>query len=100
MSWLRMNEGLNDELGLEELISKVDDQVDLRPGGVLIEAHGSVTGVADGGHRQVLLVARDTGFLADVPSECLARPGRGRLQRRQRPLGRSDRHRTLEFVRK
>ena len=46
---------------------EVDEQVDLFPGGLLIEADGSVTGVAHGGHRQVLLVARDAVLFADVP---------------------------------
>ncbi len=99
VSWLRMKQGLDDELAVEDRISEADDQVDLFPGSLLIEADGPVTGVAYGGHRQVLLVARDAVLFADVPEERLARSGRGRLQRRHRLLGRSDYCRMIELFR-
>ena len=99
VSWIRMKEGLDHELAFGERISEIDEQVDLFPGGILIEADGPVTGVAHGGHRQVLLVARDAVLFADVPEERLARSGRGRLQRRQRLLGRSDYCRMIELSR-
>src|SRR5215467_8880538 len=74
------------------------ERVDLFPGGFLIEADGPVAGMAHGGHRQVLLVARRAVLFAGVPQERLARFGRGRLQCRQRLLGRSDQRRLIELV--
>jgi hypothetical protein len=97
---VRVKEGLGDELAIGKRAAGVNDQVDLFPGGLPVEADGPVPGVAHGGHRQVLLVARGAVLSADVPEERLARPGRGRLQRRHRLLGRSDHRRILELFRK
>src|SRR5215470_8079103 len=58
----------------------------------------SLAGVADGGHRQVLLVARRAVLFADVPAERLARSGRARLQCRQRLLGPGDYTRIIEVI--
>ena len=94
-----MKEGLDHELGFGVRISEVHDQVDLFPGGLLIEADRPAPGMSHGGHRQVLLVARHAVLFADVPEERLARTGRGRLQRRQRLLGRTDDCRMIELSR-
>src|SRR5262245_43726404 len=100
VSWLRVQEGLRYELVLKEQHREFAERVDLFPGGLLIEADGSVAGMAHGGHRQVLLVARRAILFADVPEERLARFGRGHLQRRQRLLGRCDQCRMIDPVRK
>ena len=80
VSRVRVKEGLEDVLVLRDRVREFGERVDLFPGGLPIEADGSVAGVADGGHRQVLLVARRAVLVADVPEERLARSGRGRLQ--------------------
>src|SRR5262245_54760156 len=99
VSWLRVQEGLRYELVLKEQHREFAERVDLFPGGFRIEADGSVAGMAHGGHRQVLLVARRAVLLADVPDERRARSGRGRLQCRERLLGRCDECRVIEIVR-
>src|SRR5262245_52664660 len=95
---LRVKQGLEDVLVLRDRVREFGERVDLFPGGLLIEADGSVAGVADGGHRQVLLVARRAVLFADVPAERLARSGRARLQCRQRLLGPSDYTRIIEVI--
>src|SRR5262245_25009623 len=95
---LRVKQGLRYELVLENRVREFGERVDLFPGGLLIEEDGSVAGVADGGHRQVLLVARRAVLFADVPAERLARSGRARLQCRQRLLGPSDYTRIIEVI--
>ena len=54
-------EGLAYELELRDRVRELGEGVDLFPDGFLIEADGSVAGIADGGHRQVLLVAERSG---------------------------------------
>src|SRR5262249_55894725 len=98
VSRVRVKEGLEDILVLRDRVREFGERVDLFPGGLLIEADRSVAGVADGGHRQVLLVARRAVLFADVPSERLARSGCARLQCRQRLLGPSDYNRIIEVI--
>ena len=72
VSRVRVEEGLKDDLVLEERVRELGERVDLFPGCLLIEADGAVAGVAHGRHRQVLLVARRAILFADVPEERLA----------------------------
>src|SRR5260370_39322118 len=99
VSRLRVKEGVEDVLVSKVRLREFGERVNLFSGSLLIEADGSVAGMADGGHRQVLLVARRAVLLADVLSERFARLGRGRLQGRQRLLDRSDQGRIIELVR-
>ena len=78
----------------------IRERADLLAGGLLIEADGTVAGMPHGGHRQVLLMTRRAVRFADVPDERLARSGCGRLQGRQRLLGRCDYCRMIDLVRK
>src|SRR6476646_5244626 len=94
-----MNEGLDDELAFDKRIYELFKQVDLLLGYLLIEANGTVTGVADSGHRKVLLMARDTALFTDVTEKRLTRFDRRRLQRRHGLLGRSDDCRLIELNR-
>src|SRR5262249_41615236 len=98
VSRLRVKESLSYELVVEVWLREFAERVDLFPGGLLVEADGAVAGIAHGGHRQVLLVARCAVLFADMPAERLARSGRGRLQCRQRLLGRCDQCRMVELV--
>src|SRR5262245_44098404 len=75
VSGLRVKEGLRYEFAFEKRHREFGERVDLFPGGLVVETDGSVAGVADSGHRQVLLVARRTVLFADVSEERLARPG-------------------------
>jgi hypothetical protein len=59
---VRVKEGLEDVLVLRDRVREFGERIDLLPGGLLIEADRSVAGIADGGHRQVLLVARCAVF--------------------------------------
>src|SRR5262245_2196734 len=75
VSRVRVHERLRQELAVEDRVREFGQRVDLFPGGLLIEADGSVAGMAYGGHRQVLLVARRAVLFAGVPPERLARFG-------------------------
>src|SRR5947208_14259138 len=64
-----VNEGLGDVLVVKDRAREFGERVDLFRGGLRIEADGSGAGVAHGGHRQVLLMARRAVLFADVSDE-------------------------------